>query len=334
MRDLFEEIRDLYQWFVKFITDDIWHLNLDDFGNAKKRALRYLKVAIITIRKSGNDKLGLYAVSLSFFAAMSLVPFMAVTLAVTGGIGFAQTLKELLLENFSGSQEVLNWILQFADNIIQSGQKDMFGVISAFFFLWIVIWMILNIERCFNEIWNVERGRSITKRFLYYFGILITAPFMILIFLSIYTMFTNQMKSIFGMWHFEELGIFMQWILFYGIILLMFTAMYKYIPNVKVRFAAAFNAAIISATAFVIMQYLYMETQVLVSRINAVYGAFAAVPLFLIWMNVSWIIILIGAEISHAYQYAETPASEMPKRIKQLYPDRILSEDAEENERK
>jgi membrane protein len=67
----------------------------------------------------------------------------------------------------------------------------------------------------------------------------------------------------------------------------MFTAMYKYIPNVKVRFAAAFNAALISATAFVIMQYLYMETQILVSRINAVYGALAAVPLFLIWMNVS-----------------------------------------------
>ncbi|MBR5856016.1 MAG: YihY/virulence factor BrkB family protein [Bacteroidales bacterium] len=310
MKDLLEEIRDLYQWFVKFITDDIWHLNLDDFGKAKKRLIKYLKVAIITVRKSGNDRLGLYAVSLSFFAAMSVVPFLAVALAVTGGVGFAQTLKELLLENFSGSQEALNWMLQFADNIIQSGQRDIFGVISAFFFVWIIIWMILNIERCFNEIWNVERGRSIAKRFLYYIGILITAPFMILIFLSIYTVFTNQMKSILGMWHFEELGIFMQWFLFFAIILLMFTAMYKYIPNVKVRFGAAFNAALISATAFVIMQYLYVETQILVSRINAIYGAFAAVPLFLIWMNVSWIIILIGAEISHAYQYAQKEINE------------------------
>ncbi|MBE6229912.1 MAG: YihY/virulence factor BrkB family protein [Bacteroidales bacterium] len=322
MRDLFEEIRDLYRWLVKFITNDLWHLDLDDFSKAKKRALRYLKVAIITIKKSGNDRLGLYAVSLSFFAAMSVVPFAAVALAVTGGIGFSQTLRELLYENFAGNQEVLNWILQFADNIIQSGQKDIFGVISALFFVWIVIWMILNIEKCFNEIWNVERGRSIAKRFLYYFGILVTAPFMILIFLSVYSVFTNQMKSILGMWHFEELGILMQWLLFFGIILLMFTAMYKYIPNVKVRFSAAFNAAVISATAFVIMQYLYMETQILVSRINAVYGAFAAVPLFLIWMNISWVIILIGAEISHAYQYAETPPSEMPKQIKQLYPDK------------
>ena len=263
-------------------------------------------MALITIKKSGNDKLGLYAVSLSFFAAMSVVPFMAVALAVTGGVGFEKKLQELLLENFSGSQEVINWVLQFANNIIESGQKDIFGVISFLFFVWIVIWMILNIEKSFNEIWNVERGRSIAKRFLYYFGILITAPFIIIIFLSVYSVFTNQINNIgFGLRHMESIGFILQWLLFYATILFTFTVMYKYIPNVKVHFSAAFNAAIIAAAAFVIMQYLYMETQILVSRINAVYGAFAAVPLFLIWMNVSWVIILIGAEVSHAFQYVD-----------------------------
>ena len=123
---------------------------------------------------------------------------------------------------------------------------------------------------------------------------MITAPFIILIFLSVFKVFTKQVSYI---------GF--QWLLFYGIILFTFTVMYKYIPNVKVHFRAAFNAALIAAAAFVIMQYLYMETQILVSRINAVYGAFAAVPLFLIWMNVSWVIILVGAEISHAFQYVK-----------------------------
>ncbi len=306
LKDLAEEIREFYRWLVKFITEDIWKLNIDDFGKAKRRAIKYLKVALITIKKSGNDKLGLYAVSLSFFAAMSVVPFMAVALAVTGGVGFEKKLQELLLENFSGSQEVINWVLQFANNIIESGQKDVFGVISFLFFVWIVIWMILNIEKSFNEIWNVERGRSIAKRFLYYFGILITAPFIIIIFLSVYSVFTNQINNIgFALRHMESIGFVLQWLLFYATILFTFTVMYKYIPNVKVHFSAAFNAAIIAAAAFVVMQYLYMETQILVSRINAVYGAFAAVPLFLIWMNVSWVIILIGAEVSHAFQYVD-----------------------------
>ena len=75
LKDLVEEIKEFYRWLVKFITEDIWKLNIDDFGKAKRRAIKYLKVALITIKKSGNDKLGLYAVSLSFFAAMSVVPF-------------------------------------------------------------------------------------------------------------------------------------------------------------------------------------------------------------------------------------------------------------------
>ncbi len=306
MKDLWEEIRSFYNWFVKFITEDIWNLDIDDFGKAKRRAIKYLKVALITIKKSGNDKLGLYAVSLSFFSAMSAVPFIAVALAVTGGVGFERKLQDLLLENFSGSQETINWLLQFANNIVESGQKDIFGVISFLLFTWIVIWMILNVEKSFNEIWNVERGRSIAKRFLYYFGILITAPFIIIIFLSVFSVFTNQLNSMgFGLKHLESIGFAMQWGLFYAVILFTFTVMYKYIPNVKVHFSAAFNAAMISAAAFVIMQYLYMETQILVSRLNAVYGAFAAVPLFLIWMNVSWVIILVGAEVSHAFQYVD-----------------------------
>lgn len=306
MKDLVEEIKGFIGWLKKFITEDIWDLNLEDFSIAKRNAIKYLKVALITIQKSGNDKLGLYAVSLSFFSAMSAVPFMAVALAVTGGIGFEKMLKDLLYENFSTNHEILNWMLQFANNIIHTGQKDIFGVISALFFVWIVIWMIRNVEKSFNEIWNVERNRSLTRRFLYYFGILITAPFIIMIFLSVFKMFTNQISNIgFGLIRMDTIGFALQWLLFYGMVLFTFTVMYKYIPNVKVHFRAAFNAALIAAAAFVIMQYLYMETQILVSRINAVYGAFAAVPLFLIWMNISWIIILVGAEISHAFQYVK-----------------------------
>ena len=294
MRDLLEEIKELFCWLKKFITEDIWHLDLEDFSNAKKNAIKYLQVALMTIKKSGNDKLGLYAVSLSFFSAMSAVPFIAVALAVTGRVGFEAKLQELLYENFSSNHEFLNLLIRFANNIIATGQKDIFGVISVLFFVWIVIWMIRNVEKSFNEIWNVERNRSLTRRFLYYFGVLITAPFIILIFMSVFKLFTCQISNI---------GF--RWLLFYGIILFTFTVMYKYIPNVKVHFRAAFNAALISAAAFVTMQYLYTETQILVSRINAVYGAFAAVPLFLIWMNISWVIILIGGEISHAFQYVK-----------------------------
>ena len=306
MKDLFEEIRELYRWFIKFVTDDIWHLDLEDFSRAKTQLIKYLKVAVITVKEAGINHLGLYAFSLSFFTTMAMVPFAAVAFAVTEGFGLKNTLQNLLLEYFSDNREIVQLIIGFAENIVSISQQDAFGIISVMFFIGTVIWLILKVEKCFNVIWKAERGRSLAKRFLYYIGILIVAPLVITMFLSVTLLFTSTMNSIGFDFHlFRYAGVLIRWLVFYGIITLFFTILYKYVPNVKVKFSAAFFAAVISAAVFVGWQYLYVETQLLVSRLNTVYGAFAAIPLFLMWMNVSWTIILLGAEISHAYQYQE-----------------------------
>lgn len=311
MKDLIEEIQELYRWIVKFVTKDIWQLDLDDFGRAKSKLIKYLKVAIITVKEAAINHLGLYAFSLSFFTTMAMVPFAAVAFAVTDGFGLKNTLQNLLLEYFSENKEIVQLIIGFAENIVTISQQDAFGIISLIFFIGTILWLILKVESCFNVIWKAERGRSLAKRFLYYLGILIVAPLVITMFLSVTLVFTNTMNSIgFDFQYFKTAGFLIRWLAFYGIIALFFTILYKYVPNVKVKFSAAFFAALISAGVFVGWQYLYMETQLLVSRLNTVYGAFAAIPLFLMWMNVSWTIILVGAEISHAYQYEELYTSD------------------------
>lgn len=311
MKDLIEEIQEFYTWFVKFITKDIWHLNIDDFGKAKKKFIKYLKVALITVKEAGINHLGLYAFSLSFFSTMSLVPFVAVAFAITDGFGLKDNLQEMLLEYFSNNKEIVQLVIQFAENIVSISQQDAFGIVSLGFFIGTILWLILNVEKCFNLIWKAERGRSIAKRFLYYFGVLAIAPLLITIFLSLSLMFTKTFDAYDLNIHWlESAGFMIKWGAFYGIMTMLFTIIYKYVPNVKVKFPAAFFAALIAALAFVVWQYLYVETQVFVSRMNTVYGAFAAIPLFLVWMNVSWTIILIGAEISHAYQYESSYTSE------------------------
>ena len=311
MKDLIEEIQELYRWIVKFVTKDIWQLDLDDFGRAKSKLIKYLKVAIITVKEAAINHLGLYDFSLSFFTTMAMVPFAAVAFAVTDGFGLKNTLQNLLLEYFSENKEIVQLIIGFAENIVTISQQDAFGIISLIFFIGTILWLILKVESCFNVIWKAERGRSLAKRFLYYLGILIVAPLVITMFLSVTLVFTNTMNSIgFDFQYFKTAGFLIRWLAFYGIIALFFTILYKYVPNVKVKFSAAFFAALISAGVFVGWQYLYMETQLLVSRLNTVYGAFAAIPLFLMWMNVSWTIILVGAEISHAYQYEELYTSD------------------------
>lgn len=311
MKDLVEEIQEFYTWFVKFITEDIWHLNIDDFGKAKKKFIKYLKVALITVKEAGINHLGLYAFSLSFFSTMSMVPFVAVAFAITDGFGLKDNLQQMLLEYFSNNKEIVQLIIQFAENIVSISQQDAFGLVSLGFFIGTILWLILNVEKCFNMIWKAERGRSIAKRFLYYFGVLAVAPLVVTMFLSLSLMFTRTFEAYgFSFEFLESAGFFIQWGSFYGIMALFFTILYKYVPNVKVKFSAAFFASLIAALAFVLWQYMYVETQVFVSRMNTVYGAFAAIPLFLVWMNVSWTIILIGAEISHAYQYESSYVSE------------------------
>lgn len=311
MKDLIEEIQEFYTWLVKFITDDIWHLNIDDFGKAKRKFIKYLKVALITVKEAGINHLGLYAFSLSFFSTMSMVPFVAVAFAITDGFGLKDNLQQMLLEYFSNNKDIVQYIIQFAENIVTISQQDAFGIVSLGFFIGTILWLILNVEKCFNLIWKAERGRSIAKRFLYYFGVLAIAPLVITIFLSLSLMFTKTFDTYHLNIHWlESAGFMIKWGAFYGIMTLFFTIIYKYVPNVKVKFSAAFFASLIAALAFVVWQYLYVETQVFVSRMNTVYGAFAAIPLFLIWMNVSWTIILIGAEISHAYQYESSYLSE------------------------
>ena len=311
MRDLVDEIKEFYNWLVKFISDDIWHLDIDDFGKAKRKFIKYLKVTLITVKEAGIKHLGLYAFSLSFFSTMSMVPFVAVAFGVTEGFGLKGYLQEMLLEYFSSNKEMVELVIQFAENIVTISQQDAFGIVSLGFFIGTVLWLILNVEKCFNIIWKAERGRSLAKRFLYYFGVLIVAPLVMTMFLSVSLAFTRTFNSFgFGIEFLASAGRFIQWTAFYGIISLFFTIIYKYVPNVKVKFSAAFFAALVAALAFVVWQYLYVETQVFVTRMNTVYGAFAAIPLFLLWMNVSWTIILYGAQISHAYQYENSYLSE------------------------
>ena len=172
MENLIGKIRNLYVWLKKFATEDIWQLDIDDFSKAKRKFIKYLKVTIITVKEAGANHLGTYAFSLSFFSIMSMVPFVAVAFAVTDGFGLKEYLQELLLEYFSSNKEMVQLIIQFAENIVKISQQDAFGIVSLCFFIGTILWLILNVEKCFNRIWKAERGRSLAKRFLYYLGIL------------------------------------------------------------------------------------------------------------------------------------------------------------------
>ncbi len=291
----------------RFIKDDIWTLEMDELSKVRARFVKYLKVMLITIKTFSSEKIGFQAVALSFFSTMSVVPFVAIVFAVTGGFGLADKLKEFLYGYFENSQAIIDTILGFADNIINTAQSGLMGLFSSLLFFWIVIWMMMSVERVFNNVWMVQKSRNLIKRLSVIMAMLFVSPFVILVFFGGSFVYSHALGYI-GL-DMETLSSFktiLTWALFAVVAVFTFSAMYKFIPNAKVEYGAALRAAMYSGIAFTIMQYLYLETQMFVTRLNGIFGAFAAVPLFMVWINIGWFIILIGAELSYAFQHVDS----------------------------
>jgi membrane protein len=290
-----------------FFRNDIWELNLEELSKAKARFIKYLKVAAITIKTFSSEKIGFQAVALSFFSTMSVVPFVAITFAITDGFGIGESLKELMYQYFSNSQQTIDIVLGFAQNIIDTAKSSTVGLVSALLFAWIVVWMMMNVEKVFNNVWRVQKSRALIKRLSVIFAMLFVSPFVSFVFFGGTVMYSHALSYLgLDVETFSMLKTLITWMLFGSVATFTFSAMYKFIPNAIVDYSNALRAAIPAGIAFAIVNYLYLETQVMVTRMNGIFGAFAAVPLFMVWINIGWFIILLGSELSYAFQHVDS----------------------------
>lgn len=285
-----------------FFRDGIWDINTSDLGRVKAKVVRYIRIVILTAKNFSRQNVGQQAVALSFFTTMAFVPFLAVAFAISNYAGLGEYLRELIYDNF-GHDMIVDQILSFADNIIAASQQDIYGIISSLIFLWMVIWLLSRVEWSFNRIWKVDRNRILWKRVLAYILTMTASPFIIIVFLSVSLTITDGINTLgLEIPFLSTFSTFLIWLAFYVFMVIVLGAMYVLIPNARVRLLPALSAAAISSLAFTIVQYLYLETQMFVSRMNAVYGVFAAIPLFMVWLNIGWFIVLLGSELSYVFQ--------------------------------
>lgn len=264
--------------------------------------IKDLRVLVVTIKTFSAEKIGFQAVALSFFCTMAAVPFMAVAFAITGGLGLEDTLKQLLVSNIP-NQQAVDTLFGYAQNVIDTAQSSPVGLVSALLFTWLVLWMMMCVESVFNNVWRVNKSRNIFKRLTFYLMIMGLSPFVVLLFFAGAIVYSNVLDVLVPDVAFSEnIKNFLGWVVFAAVSVMTFSAMYKFIPNHYVRYKDALKAALLSGVLFTILQYLFLETQIFVSRLNTIYGAVAAIPLFMFWLNFGWFIILIGAELSYAFQ--------------------------------
>lgn len=286
----------------EFFRDGIWTINISDLGRAKAKVVRYIRIVILTARNFSHQNVGQQAVALSFFTTMAFVPFLAVAFAISNYAGLGNHLRELIYDNF-GHDMIVDHILTFADNIIAASQQGIYGIISSLVFLWMVIWLMSRVEWSFNRIWKVERNRILWRRMLAYIITMTASPFVVMVFLSVALTISDGINALgLEIPLLSSFSTFLIWLAFFGFMVIVLTVMYILIPNAKVKILPALSAAAVSSLAFTAVQYLYLETQMFVSRMNAVYGVFAAIPLFMVWLNIGWFIILLGSELSYVFQ--------------------------------
>ena len=291
---------------VRFLTHDIWYLTGEDFSRWKRRLVKDAQTVLLMLNTFTDQKIGYQATALAYRSMLAVVPAIAIGFSLTDGLGLREKFAQVLQSNL-GDTPLATALLRAADNIVRTAESSLFGLISMATFIWLVLYLMITVRQVFNNVWKVEKEAKFLKMIGVVIGITILSPFVVIIFFSGSVVYSRvldlllPLEFIFA----THLRTLLSWLLFAAVSILVLSAMYKYIPGTKVHYGHAFKAAVIAGIIFTLVQYLYLETQMMVAKQSAVYGAFAAIPLFMIWLNLGWSIVLYGAELSYAFQNVE-----------------------------
>lgn len=296
-------LRQIKKW-----NNAIWHTPLSELSRRKSFLIRQLRILVLAARNSLNDKVSLRASALTFYTLISIIPVVAIALAIAKGFGLDQNLESMIRgsKEFSMYGDILNPLLESAKNTVQRTRGGYLAGIGVLILLWSVVSLLNQIETSFNHIWQTSISRPWYRKFTDYLTILLIGPILIILSSSI-TIFIITNLSEF-MERAPILASF-KWIISfliksvpYILTWLMLALLFFVIPNVKVRFMPALISGIIAGTFLKILQWLYVDLQFGITKLSAIYGGLAAIPLFLIFLETCWIVILLGAELSFANQ--------------------------------
>jgi len=313
---------------IQFLKHDLWTIPLEELPKGRSFLLRQLRILVITIRDFTGEKIQQRASALTYYTLLSVVPVVAMAFGIAKGFGFQDTLREKIIEGASSNKEVFLLILDFAESYLNNAKGGIVAGVGILVLVWSVIRVLSNVEESFNTIWRVKSGRSWTRKFTDYLTIMLLGPMFILFAGSINVFISTNITALT-----DALGVsslvspFVEFLLSlspYFIIWLVFTFLYMIMPNTKVSFKSALIAGIIGGTIFQLFEKAYIYFQMSVSSYNAIYGSFAALPLFLLWLQTSWTVVLLGAEISFANQNVKSYAYErLSSKLSRRFQDKL-----------
>ena len=263
---------------------------------AMNRIIRICLLILYTIRGLLEHGTGVRCAALTFYTLISIVPILAVIFAIVKGFGLLETLIESLYGIFPHQPEIIDTIIDFADKALANTHSGIVAAVGVGMLFWAVIRVFNSIESAFNHIWEVKYSRSIVSKYPVYITIVVFLPLLWAGISGVSTLIINNidLNSQTLYWLSKGVSLLSVW--------LAFALLYYAIPNTSVKFGKALVAGILAGTVFLCFQWGYVYLQKMMTSYNAIYGSFAALPLFLWWVQYSWTILLFGGEFSFAYQ--------------------------------
>jgi membrane protein len=298
---------------ITFFRTGIWQMPLKDLPFIKAYGIRCLRIIMLALRKFIRHDCSRTATVLAYYSLLNIVPLIAVIFAMAKGFG----LKKFVVKQIVEMAEKAHWqanvtdqIIAFSESVLTQAKGGIIAGVGVVLLLWTVISILGKIEDSSNTIWEIKKPRTLVRKFTDYLTVLILAPVLLAISSSITIVVTGEITVI--MQHIKLLGAFSSVIFLllkllpYFAMWFLLTAVYLIMPNEKVPVRSGVLGAVVAGTLFQIVQWVYIKFQIGVASQSAIYGSFAALPLFLGWLQISWMIVLFGAEIAHASEHHET----------------------------
>jgi membrane protein len=285
----------------RYFEHDIWQRGSESQSRPVALARSALQVLVIVAQGLERDQILLRATALTYFAMLSLVPVLALAIGLVGAFGASENLARAVIDRVAaGSPQAGTYIL----DLVKRVNFGSFGAVGGASLFVTTVLAIGNVEKAFNKIWGIERQRSLVRRLADYLAVLVVAPLLFTAAVSLATSlrseaFVEQMLSQPFLAQAYQMGLRQVPTL---LLLLGFAFIYWFLPNTSVRPVPALLGGLVAAVLFGLAQALYIGLNVGVSRANAIFGSFAALPLLLVWLYVSWIVVLLGCEVAFAAQ--------------------------------
>jgi len=282
------------QW--KYCSHGVW---ADTRTNLLVRLVKTINLSVSSFL---NTDLQSRAAALTYRTVLAIVPALAMIFAIARGFGFQNLLQSRLFSYFPQQSDLLKTAFGFVDSYLSQASEGLFVGIGIVFLLWTLISLLGGVEESFNVVWGIKKGRSMWRKVTDYTAIFLILPILFICSsgLSIFMSETLQNAITFKFLSpiypvlLDIARVVLTWLFFAG--------MYALIPNTRVNFGNAMVAGVVSGTAFLIVQWLFVSGQLYVSKYNAIYGSFSFLPLMLLWIYFVWIICLSGAVLCYSSQ--------------------------------